>query len=312
MVPPRPVILDCDPGHDDALAILLALARPELHVLGITTVAGNSGVENTTRNALRILTLVGRTDVPVAAGAGRPLVRPIRIADHVHGVSGLDGAELPAAAVGPVAEGAVELLARLVRDSPGPVTLIPTGPLTNVAIFVRTYPELLSRIAEISIMGGAVGEGNLTASAEFNIWADPEAAAIVFDCGRPVALVPLEVTHAALFRNAEIPRLEALGTRTGRVFADLLRFFAIFHQERYGWDGSPIHDAVAVARLVAPHIVTELPYRVDVETESELTRGRTVVDLHGLRGLPPNVMVGTAIDRAGFIDLLVDAIGRFP
>jgi purine nucleosidase/pyrimidine-specific ribonucleoside hydrolase len=140
----------------------------------------------------------------------------------------------------------------------------------------------------------------------------PEAAAIVLDCGRPVALVPLEVTHAALFRNADIPRLEALGTQTGRVFADLLRFFAIFHRERYGWDGSPIHDAVAVARLVAPGLVTEVPYRVDVETESELTRGRTVVDLHGLRGLPPNVAVGTAIDRPRFIDLLVEAIARFP
>ena len=310
-MPPRPVILDCDPGHDDALAILLALARPELRVLGVTTVAGNSGVENTTRNALRVLTLLGRTDVPVASGAGRPLVRPIRVADHVHGVSGLDGAELPEAAVGPVREGAVELLARLVRESPDPVTLVPTGPLTNIALFVRTHPELLPRIAEISIMGGAIGEGNLTASAEFNIWADPEAAAIVLDCGRPVALVPLEVTHAALFRNADIPRLEALGTTTGRVFADLLRFFAIFHRERYGWDGSPIHDAVAVARLVAPGLVTEVPYRVDVETESELTRGRTVVDLHGLRGLAPNVMVGTEIDRPRFIDLLVEAIARF-
>jgi pyrimidine-specific ribonucleoside hydrolase len=311
-VPARPVILDCDPGHDDALAILLALARPELRVLGITTVAGNAGVENTTRNALRVLTLLGRTDVPVAAGAGRPLVRPGRVAAHVHGASGLDGADLPEPAVGPVAEGAVEMLARLVRASADPVTLIPTGPLTNIALFVGTHPELLPRIAEISIMGGAIGEGNLTASAEFNIWADPEAAAIVLDCGRPVALAPLEVTHAALFRNADIPRVEALGTQTGRVFADLLRFFAIFHRERYGWDGSPIHDAVAVARLVVPGLVREIPYRVDVETESELTRGRTVVDLHGLRGLPPNARVGVEIDRPRFIDLLVDAIGQFP
>ena len=309
---PRPVILDCDPGHDDALAILLALARPELRVLGITTVAGNAGVDKTTRNALRVLTLLGRTDVPVAAGAARPLVRPIRVADHVHGTSGLDGADLPEAAVGPVAVGAVELLASLVRGSPEPVTLVPTGPLTNIALFVRTHPELLPRIAEISIMGGAVGEGNLTASAEFNIWADPEAAAIVLDCDLPIAMVPLEVTHAALFRNVDIPRLEALGTQTGRVFADLLRFFAIFHRDRYGWDGSPIHDAVAVARLVVPSLVTEQAYRVDVETESELTRGRTVVDLHGLRGRPPNVVVGTGIDRPRFIDLLVDAIARFP
>ena len=269
-------------------------------------------MDKTTRNALRVLTLLGRTDVPVAAGAAGPLVRPIRVADHVHGTSGLDGADLPEPAVGPVAEGAVELLARLVRGSPEPVTLIPTGPLTNIALFVRTHPELLPRIAEISIMGGAVGEGNLTASAEFNIWADPEAAAIVLDCDLPIALVPLEVTHAALFRNADIPRLEALGTQTGRVFADLLRFFAIFHRDRYGWDGSPIHDAVAVARLVAPGLVTEQPYRVDVETESELTRGRTVVDLHGLRGRPANVLVGTAIDRPRFIDLLVDAVASYP
>ncbi len=308
---PLPVILDCDPGHDDALAILLALARPELRVLGITTVAGNAGLENTTRNALRVLTLLGRTDVPVAAGSARPLVRPAAAARHVHGASGLDGADLPEAAVGASPEGAVEVMARLVRDSPAPVTLVPTGPLTNVALFVRSHPDLLPRIAEISIMGGAVGEGNLTASAEFNIWADPEAAAIVFDCGRPVALMPLEVTHAALFRNADIPRLEALGTRTATVFADLLRFFAIFHRERYGWDGSPIHDAVAVARLVLPDLVREEAYRVDVETVSELTRGRIVVDLHGLRGLPPNVSVGLEIDRARFIDLLVEAIARF-
>ncbi len=311
-VEPRPVILDCDPGHDDALAILLALARPELRVLGITTVAGNSGLANTTRNALRVLTLLGRTDVPVAAGSDRPLVRPIRIADHVHGASGLDGADLPEPAVPASAESAVELTARLVRDAAAPVTLVPTGPLTNVALFARTHPELLPRIAEISLMGGAIGEGNLTASAEFNIWADPEAAAIVFDCGRPVTMVPLEVTHAALFRNADIPRLEALGTRTGSVFADLLRFFAIFHRERYGWDGSPIHDAVAVARLVVPDLVRDEPYRVDVETESELTRGRTIVDLHGLRRLPANARVGVAIDDRRFIDLLVDAIARFP
>ncbi len=309
---PRPIIMDCDPGHDDALAILLALARPELRVLGITTVAGNSGLANTTRNALRVLTLLERTDVPVAAGSDRPLVRPIRIADHVHGVSGLDGADLPEPAVGTVRESAVELMARLVRETAGPVTLVPTGPLTNVALFIRTHPELLPRVAEISLMGGAIGEGNLTASAEFNIWEDPEAAAIVFDCGRPVTMVPLEVTHAALFRNSDIPRLEALETRAGAVFADLLRFFAIFHRERYGWDGSPIHDAVAVARLVDPGLVHDEAYRVDIETESELTRGRTVVDLHGLRSLPPNARVGLTIDDRRFIDMLVDAIARFP
>jgi inosine-uridine nucleoside N-ribohydrolase len=302
------LILDCDPGHDDALAIVVALARPELRLLAVTTVAGNAGLDATTRNALRVLTLVGRTDVPVGAGAARPLVRELHVAADVHGASGLAGADLPDPAFQPRPEGAVELIRSILDASPEPVTIAAVGPLTNVALLLRTHPRLVERIESIRIMGGAITEGNTTASAEFNIWQDPDAARIVLDCGRPITMMPLDVTHQALFGPAETARLEALGTRTGFIFADLLRFFARFHHERYGWDGSPIHDAVTVAHLAVPDLVRTIPYRVDVETISDLTRGRTVVDLHHLTGRPPNVEVGVEIDRAQFVDLLVDAV----
>ena len=308
MPDPIPLILDCDPGHDDALAIIVALARPELRLLAVTTVAGNAGLDATTRNALRVLTLAGRTDIPVAAGAGRPLIRDLHVAANVHGASGLAGADLPDPAFEPRPEGAIELIRSILLAADAPVTIAAVGPLTNIALLLRTHPELTDRIAGIRIMGGALTEGNTTASAEFNIWQDPDAARIVLDCGRPITLMTLDVTHQAVFGPADVARLDGLGTRIGAVFADLLRYFARFHAERYGWDGSPIHDAVAVAHLAVPDLVRTVPYRVDVEIGSELTRGRTVVDLHGLTGQPPNAEVGVAIDRARFADLLVEAV----
>ena len=303
-----PFILDCDPGHDDALALVVGLARPELRLLAVTTVAGNAGLPETTRNALRVLTLLGRTDIPVAAGAAGPLLRPLHVADNVHGASGLEGADLPEPAFAPRPEGAIELIRTVLEASSEPVTIAAVGPLTNIALLVRMYPELVERIASIRVMGGAITEGNSTASAEFNIWQDPEAARIVFDCGRPVTLMTLDTTHQALFRAADVERLERLGTRVATVFADLLRFFGRFHAQRYGWDGSPIHDAVTVAHLAVPDLVRTVPYRVDVETTSELTRGRTVVDLYAQTGRPPNVDVGRDIDRERFVDLLIEAV----
>jgi pyrimidine-specific ribonucleoside hydrolase len=303
-----PLILDCDPGHDDALAIVVALARPELDLLAITTVAGNAGLEATTRNALRVLTLAGRTDIPVAAGAAGPLMRPVDVASDVHGVSGLEGADLPEPALVVRPQGAIELIRSILEAATEPVTIAAVGPLTNIALLIRTHPELVRRIAGFRIMGGAITEGNVTASAEFNIWQDPEAARIVFDAGLPITLMTLDVTHQALFATADVARLDALGTRVGSVFADLLRYFARFHAERYGWDGSPIHDAVSVAHLALPDLVRTAAYRVDVETTSELTRGRTVVDLYGLTGRPPNVELGMEIDRPRFIDILVEAV----
>jgi len=306
-----PVILDCDPGHDDALALALALASERLEVLAVTTVAGNAPLAKTTRNALRVLTLLGRTGVPVAAGAERPLVREPWVPVDFHGESGLDGADLPQPAADAIPERAVELTARLVRRADVPVTIVATGPLTNVALFLRAFPDLLPRIHEVSLMGGSLGAGNTTASAEFNIWQDPEAAAVVFDSGIPILMSGLDVTHQALVLPEDVARLERLGTRTGRVFADLMRFFAIHHRERYGWDGPPVHDAVAVARLLAPELFETQLVRVDVETADGITRGRTVFDPEGLRGLPPNADVATALDRPRFIDLVVDAVGRF-
>jgi pyrimidine-specific ribonucleoside hydrolase len=306
-----PLILDCDPGHDDALAIVLALARPELHLLAITTVAGNAPLERTTRNALRVLTLLDRTDVPVAAGADRPLLRDPWVPVAFHGDSGLDGADLPDPGAKPVARSAVELMSALLRDATGPVTLVATGPLTNVALLLRAAPRLHERIDAISLMGGSLGAGNTTAAAEFNIWADPEAAAIVFDSGIPIRMAGLDVTHQAQVLPADIDRLEALGTRSGRVFADLMRFFAIHHRDRYGWDGPPIHDAVAVAWLADPAMVVGRPVRIDIEIAGGHTRGRTVADEEGLAGRPVNAEVGVTIDRERLIDMVVDAVGRF-
>jgi pyrimidine-specific ribonucleoside hydrolase len=307
----RAVLLDCDPGHDDALAIALALASPELEVRGITTVAGNSSLARTTRNALRLLTLLGRTDVPVAPGAERPLLREPWVPLEFHGASGLDGADLPEPASAPWPGAAVELMAGVVRASATPVTVVATGPLTNVAIFLRAHPELLPRLERINLMGGSIREGNTTPSAEFNIWADPEAAAIVFGAGLPLTMLGLDVTHQALFLPADIARLDDLGTKPGRVFADLMRFFAVHHRERYGWDGPPVHDAVAVAQLVAPSLVTTRPYFVEIETRSDLTRGRTVVDLERRSGRQPNAEIGVGIDREGLVDLIVRAVASF-
>jgi pyrimidine-specific ribonucleoside hydrolase len=308
---PRPIILDCDPGHDDALAITLALARPELELLGITTVGGNSPLANTTRNALRVLALLDRNDVPVAAGAERALLREPWIPVEFHGASGLDGADLPEAVAVPRPEGALALAEALVAGAGRPVTLVATAPLTNIALLLRARPRICEGIERICLMGGSLGEGNTTAAAEFNIWQDPEAAAIVLGSGIPISMITLDVTHRALFLEPDVARLEALGTRIARVWVDLLRFFAVYHRRRYGWDGSPIHDAVAVAHLADPGLVPTRPLRVDVETAGELTRGRTVADPEGLRGLRANVEVGVDIDRGRFADMLVEAIASF-
>jgi len=305
-----PLILDCDPGHDDALAIVVALARPELDLLAITTVAGNAGLAETTRNACRVLTLLGRTEIPVAAGAVGPLLRSLHVAADVHGSSGLEGADLPEPAFDVQPQGALELLRTTLLAASAPVVIAAVGPLTNIALLVRIYPEVLERIHSIRVMGGAITEGNVTASAEFNIWQDPEAAHIVLECGRPITLMTLDATHQALFTEADIVRLEALGTQVSTVFADLLRYFGQFHRRRYGWDGSPIHDALVVAHLAVPELVKSQSYRVEVESVSELTRGRTVVDLHGLTGLSANADVGVKVDREPFIDLLIEAVAR--
>jgi inosine-uridine nucleoside N-ribohydrolase len=297
-----PLVLDCDPGHDDAIALLLALASPEVELRGVTTVAGNQTVEKTTANALRVLELGGREDVEVAAGAGRPLVREPFVAAYVHGETGLDGSDLPPARGEPVAQHAVDFLAERV----GGITLVATGPLTNVALLLARYPEV--RPERIVLMGGAIAEGNVTPAAEFNVWADPEAAKRVFASGLDLTMVGLDVTHRALVRTEHKERLRAAG-RVGRTVAELLDFYDRFHREVYGFDGSPIHDAVALAYAFRPELLETRELNVEVDCESELCRGRTVVDVWRRSGREPNAKAAVGIDSAAFVELLVERVG---
>lgn len=306
-----PLIIDTDPGHDDAIAILLALSSPEVDVLGVTTVGGNSGLENTTRNALQVLEVAGRTDVPVAAGCDHPLLRPPQIADHVHGKSGMDGPELDPPTSRLVDAHAVDFLAETIAASPEPVTIAPIGPLTNIALFLRHHPDVIENVRRIVLMGGAIELGNRTPAAEFNIWADPEAAHIVFTSGLDVTMVGLDVTHQARLGRSHGDRLRPMG-RCGAFVADLLEFFVLFHERVYGMDSSPIHDAVAVADVIWPDLVEAERFHVAIETVSDLTRGRTVVDRWRVTGEEPNARVGLAIDGNRFADLLIERIGRLP
>jgi inosine-uridine nucleoside N-ribohydrolase len=294
------VILDCDPGHDDAIALLLALASPEVDLVGVTTVHGNQTLEKTTDNALRVLAFAGRTDVPVAAGADRPLVREPHPAAHVHGESGLDGPDVPPRASEPVDQHAVDFL--LEHTTPETV-LVPVGPLTNVALALARGLEP----ARIVLMGGAIAEGNMTPAAEFNIWADPEAAARVFHSGIDVTMIGLDVTHKALLTPEWSDRFRATG-RTGAFVADLVEFFKRYHQRTYGWDGAPIHDAVALAHAFHPGLVTTELRNVEIELGSELTRGRTVVDLWRRTDREPNAHVAVDIDGDAFLGLLLERI----
>jgi pyrimidine-specific ribonucleoside hydrolase len=303
-----PILIDCDPGHDDAIAILLALASPEVEVRGITTVAGNQTLDKTTRNALKILELAGRTDIPVAAGADRPLTRTLRTAAHVHGESGLDGPELPEPSTRPVDVHAVDLLAELIE--PG-VVLVPTGPLTNVALLLRRHPDVLDRLDRVVWMGGAIAEGNVTPAAEFNAFVDPEAAAEVFGSGVDVAMMGLDVTHQALFTPEHAERLRGTGA-AGRAVAELADFFLRFHRQLYRFDGAPIHDAVAVAHVIDPTLVETLRCNVEIETKSQHCDGRTVVDRWLVLDAPRNADVGIEIDAERFLDLLVERIASLP
>jgi inosine-uridine nucleoside N-ribohydrolase len=298
-----PVLIDCDPGHDDAIALLLALASPELEILGVTTVAGNQTLEKTTANAFRVLEFAGRSEITVAAGAERPLVRDPFVAAYVHGETGLDGPDLPPAQGSPVDRHAADFLADKIRERDGDVTLVPTGPLTNVALMLALHPD--ARPTRIVLMGGAVAEGNVTPAAEFNIWWDPEAAARVFASGIDLTMVGLDVTHKALFTQAHVGRLDG---RVGQMVTELLGFYDRFHREVYGFDGSPIHDAVAVAQAMRPDLVETLFRNVEIDVESELCRGRTVVDLWRRTEREPNAHVGVDIDADAFLELLVERI----
>jgi inosine-uridine nucleoside N-ribohydrolase len=306
-----PVLIDCDPGQDDALALLLALASPELEVLGVTTVAGNQIVDKTTANALRVLELAGRTDIRVAAGAERPLVGELVVAADAHGETGLDGPDLPPASTEPVAEHAVDFLAARLAESERPLTLVPLGPLTNVALLLAGHPAAAAKIERIVLMGGAVREGNQTPSAEFNIWIDPEAAARVFDSGLDVTMVGLDVTNKAVLTTEDADALRGSGP-VGAAAAAMLDFYLGFYNEAYEHGGAPIHDAVAVAYVFRPDLLTVTDRHVAVETSPGLCRGRTVVDMRRrTRGPAPNAHIALDIDADGFRSLLLERLQAF-
>ncbi|WP_164737267.1 nucleoside hydrolase [Georgenia sp. SYP-B2076] len=304
-----PVIIDTDPGIDDALAIMLAFASPELDVLGLTTVGGNTGLAHTTENALRLLHLIDRDDIPVAAGADVPLVRRDSRPDPgVHGEEGLGGIRLEPAPRSVDSRSAVELLVDLIEESADPVTLIALGPLTNVAVLVAAFPRTAAKLDRIVLMGGGARVlGNMTPTAEFNIWYDPDAASRVFAAGIPITMVGLDVTHQALTSPGDWEPLRG-GGRIADVVLQTVDFYTDYHLQRYGTTSTAQHDSLAVAAVIDPRLVRTTPHFVDVECAGELTRGMTVVDLDSILGAEPNADVALEVDAAAFNRLLVDRL----
>ncbi|MEO8289580.1 MAG: nucleoside hydrolase [Gaiellaceae bacterium] len=300
------IILDTDPGHDDAVALLLAVASPEVELLGVTTVSGNQTLAKTTANALKILEFVSRADIPVHAGCPRPLVREQWAAAHVHGESGLDGPDLPDPATSPAEGHAIDFIASQL-ESNDDVVLVPVGPLTNIGLLLARYPGIEERIERVVLMGGAIAEGNVTPAAEFNIWADPEAAHRVFTSGVDVTMVGLDVTHRALIRPEHVEELRGAG-RVGSLVAQLYDFYRGHHQRMYGWDGSPVHDALAMGHVIRTDLLKTEHRHVEVDIGPEPGRGRTYVDLWKRTGKEPNAHVGVDVDGPGFIALLVDRL----
>jgi len=307
----RRVILDCDPGHDDAMAILLAAASPSIDLEGITTVAGNQTLEKTALNARRVCSVAGIHHVPIAAGSDRPLSRPSIVAGDIHGSSGLEGVEWDEPTVELDPRHAVDLIIERATADQRPLAIVAVGPLTNVAAVLQRRTDIGARIERISIMGGAIGLGNRTPSAEFNILADPEAAEIVFGSGIPITLVPLEVTHRALATGAIIDRIAALDTPVARMSVALLRFFAETYERVFGFAAPAVHDPCAVAALIDPAIVITSHVNVTIDTASELNLGRTVCDMYGTTRRPPNADVGTDLDTDRFWDLMVGALATY-
>jgi purine nucleosidase len=311
-MPPRPIIIDTDPGQDDAVALLMALASPELAVLGITAVAGNVPLALTERNARKMCALAGRPDMWVFAGCPRPMLRPLITAEVVHGTTGIDGAGLPEPDMPLQAAHAVEfIIDTLSTAADGTVTLCPVGPLTNIALAIIKAPDIVPKIREIVLMGGAVfAGGNTTPLAEFNIFVDPHAAHVVLTSGVPLTMVPLDCTHKALMSRDWIAAVGALGTPTGRACAGMLDFYQRYDTAKYGTSGGPLHDPCVIAYLLRPELFGGRACHVRVETGSELTMGATVADWWGVTGLPANARVLTEIDADGFFALVLERLAR--
>lgn len=310
---PRKIIIDTDPGQDDAVAILMALASPqELEILGLTVVAGNVPLDLTSLNARKICELAGRFDIKIFNGAAAPLARPLVTAEHVHGKSGLDGVDLPAPTMALQTQHAVDfMIETLRREACGTVTLCPLGPLTNIALALRKAPDIASRIAQIVMMGGSFFEGgNVTATAEFNIYVDPEAADEVCRAGIPIVMLPLDVTHKALVTRSRIADLRAQGTKVADVVADLIDFYERFDIEKYGCDGAPLHDPCVIGWLLRPELFSGRHINVRIETHSDLTLGMSVADWWNASGLPANALFLRDVDADKFFELVIGRIAR--
>ena len=310
---PRKIIIDTDPGQDDAVAILLALASPEeIEVLGITAVAGNVPLPLTARNARIIVELAGRPETRIFAGCDAPLTRKLVTAEHVHGKTGLDGPELTEPTIALEEQHAVDYIIETLRAEPaGTVTLCPLGPLTNIAKAFKDAPDIVQKVQEIVLMGGAYFEvGNITPAAEFNIYVDPEAADIVFKSGAPIVVMPLDVTHKALVTSDRNDAFRALGTPVGLAVAQMTDFFERFDKEKYGSNGAPLHDPCVTAYLIRPELFTGRHINVEIETTSELTLGMTVADWWGVTDRPANATFMGDIDADGFFALLTERLAR--
>lgn len=310
---PQKIIIDTDPGQDDAVAILLALASPEeIELLGITTVAGNVPLELTTKNARIVCELAGRRDIAIYSGCDRPLKRPLQTAEHVHGKSGLDGAELPDPTMPLQDTHAVDyIIHTLRREPPGTVTLCPLGPLTNIATALTRAPDIAGRIARIVLMGGAYFEvGNRTPTAEFNILTDPDAAKIVFGAGIDLTVMPLDVTHKALTSPERNAAFAAIGTPVGSAVAGWTGFFERYDITKYGSPGAPLHDPCVIAYLIRPELFSGRKVNVEIETESELCLGMTVADWWGVTDRTPNALFIGEVDAQGYFDLLTERLAR--
>lgn len=310
---PRKIIIDTDPGQDDAVAILVALASPEeIDILGITCVAGNVPLDLTSRNARIVCELAGKRDVKIFAGCDRPLGRDLVTAEHVHGKTGLDGPDLPEPTMLLVEGHAVDFIIDTLRENaPGTVTLCPLGPLTNIATALQKAPDIADRIAKIVLMGGGYFEGgNITPTAEFNIYVDPQAADIVFKSGAPIVVMPLDVTHKALVTKARNDAFRAIGTPVGVAVAEMTDFFERFDKEKYGSDGAPLHDPCVTAYLINPDLFSGRHINVEIETQSELTMGMTVADWWGVTDRAPNATFMSDLDADGFFALLTERLAR--
>lgn len=304
------IILDCDPGHDDAAAIMLAAKSPQIELLGITVVAGNQTLEKTLRNALNVVQWL-EVDVPVYGGCGRPIVREKTIAGDIHGKSGLDGPVFPPLERQAEPEHAVNYIIRRLLNSDGEITMVTTGPMTNLAMAMRMEPRILEKIRRIVLMGGAYTNGNVTPAAEFNIFADAEAAHICFTSGRPITMIGLDVTRKVLCYPEIVARMEEVGNKASDLFVRLMGHFCKTQKEIFGWDGAPLHDPVTIASLIDPGLVTTKPMNAQIELRSEQSYGRTNCDFFNYRKLPPTADVAIDIDPARFWDIFEEGLKNY-